>query len=364
MVTHLTPGKQACFCPRTVQPSQARSNKATPSRRNPNDLACSQEYSATHPQCKSGWVLQKKGYTVKRRIRINLLLVTGLLAACTHFILDTRLGVHFALDVLSEIGSPEELVASASSGPLRLSAELEPERRVALPTVIQQPSGIKHRNGRVYVCTDQTEVFELDPGFKNPSTAVELVGGPLLFKQGALEGIEIRSGTLLAVGELGAVLAWEKQPSNGQWVKVDADSLSRTGASTEFSGLVDTPEGLIAVSETRTELINLDTGSRNVIHFGSFQKEGARLGSLAFSGIAHGDGYLFVLSEEHTMVLVVDPVSYNVENVFGLDPCPASDLSYHDGSIYVVIDHNYNEPTKPVQVYDVQGAISSVSESD
>ena len=86
---------------------------------------------------------------MKLKTKITLVAVPIIIGAGTYFAINTRPGVHLMLDVLSEIGSPAEVQTSAAEGPLVLTANISPIEKIQLPTEIEQPSGIKHRNGAV-----------------------------------------------------------------------------------------------------------------------------------------------------------------------------------------------------------------------
>ncbi|NIW25478.1 MAG: hypothetical protein GWN29_13425, partial [Gammaproteobacteria bacterium] len=126
-----------------------------------------------------------------------------------YLLVDTRFGVFLLLDVVGAIGE-QEPDYDARNGPLDVSAQLEPILAIALPEDIEQPSGIQHRGDRVYISTDQAELFVLDGELKAWTERAELIGGLLLLKQGALEGIEVIDDTLLAIGEFGAIPVWER----------------------------------------------------------------------------------------------------------------------------------------------------------
>ena len=75
--------------------------------------------------------------------------------------------------------------------------------------------------------------------------------------------------------------------------------------------------------------------------------------SLQISGIAAEDGRLFLLTETHTSILVVDADSFEVLAVLGILPGAAADIAVRDQRAYVIIDHNYNEARPPLYVYDL-----------
>ncbi|MEO0509399.1 MAG: hypothetical protein AAF065_06040 [Verrucomicrobiota bacterium] len=285
------------------------------------------------------------------------ILTIGLIGS--YFLLNTRLGVHIALDIISEIGSPNEVQTSAADSPLKLTGLLSPIEVVTLPASVEQPSGIKHRNGAVYISTDQTEIFKFDNNFKNASEAFYLLGGPLLFKQGSLEGIEVKGNKLYGIGEFGSMPTWLENDQTG-WTRAADTSLPANIAAIEYSGITDSPNGLFATSEDNVTILNLDKGSEHELQFGGFLKEKADIRSLVFSGIAYGNNRLFILSESYTSIIVANALTFEVDHVFGIQSCAASDLSFHQGRIYIVVDHNYDEQRTPVYIYEIDEAIISL----
>lgn len=288
----------------------------------------------------------------KKRVLVGLATLAML---GTYVALDTRLGVHLMLDVLPELGKKPEVQTHATDGPLRLTAQLAPAATIALPSRIEQASGIKHRGGRVYIATDQTEIFELDSDYREVSAGTELIGGPLLFKQGSLEGIEVAGDTLVGAGEFGALPRWVKQ-ADGRWKRVGDVPVPAALASMELSGITDTPQSRLAVSEDHAAILDLGDGSTRLLEYGSFLRDNANLASLKFSGIAYADERLYILSESHTMIIVARFPGLEVESVFGIEACAAADLSVHGGRAYVVVDHNYGQAVEPIRVFDLPAA--------
>ena len=302
-------------------------------------------------------------YFQKGNVRTTFVFIVITIALCSYMILNTRFGVHIALDVISEMGEAKEVQTSAADSPLKLTAQLSPIEIIPLPSSIQQPSGIKHRNNNIYISTDQTEVFTLDNNFNLISEPFDLMGGPLLFKQGSLEGIEINGDTLFAIGEFGALPTWLKN-DQAVWTRSKDTNLPEQIAETEFSGITDSPKGRFATSEDHHYIINLDDGSTVDLSFEDFLKKHADVESLTFSGIAYADGYFYLLSENHTSIILLGADTFRVEHVFGINTSAASDLSVYKGKAYVVIDHNYNEDIEPIQVYDMETAMGLSSKEN
>lgn len=272
------------------------------------------------------------------------LLIVGYVA------IDTRLGAHVMLDVIGG-GDADAASYDASLGPLSLTKMLSPAEEITLPAAIEQPSGIQHRGDRVYVSTDQGELFVLDGRFEQTADSFDLLRGPLLFKQGVLEGIELVDGALLAIGEFGAIRAWT--PSDSAWTRTADVELPAGIADGEFSGITQFGETRLATSEDEPVLFDLVSGERHELDYGEHLKEGGDAAALQFSGLASSKGLLYVLTETHSSILVVEPSDFSVTAVYGIVGAPVADLAVHDGRAYVVVDHNYDEPRPPLYVYEL-----------
>ena len=270
--------------------------------------------------------------------------------AITHTAINTRLGAHIILDVLGG-GEGQAPDHDPATGPLVLTRTLKPLNEITLPQAIEQPSGIQHRGDTVYISTDQTELFVLDADFKNRGEPAVLLPGPLLFKQGSLEAIEYQDNKLYAIGEFGALRVWEN--TGNTWQAIDDAALPASIAEGEFSGITMFDGKRLATSEENPVIVDLDTGETHSLDFGDHLKPDADPADLQFSGLAQENSNLYILTETHSSILVVDPSDYTVTAVFGITPAPVADLAVRDRKAYVVVDHNYNEPRPPVYVYDL-----------
>ena len=263
---------------------------------------------------------------------------------------NTRLGAYIVMDVVGGVGA-EQSDYNPETGPLTLTRILKPIRTIPLPAEVEQPSGIQHRGDKVYISTDQAELFVFDGNISSLSERVNLLGGPLLFKQGMLEGIEFDEEKLFAVGEFGAIRVWER--ANGAWNRIDDKTLPHDVAEVEYSGITHFSGRRLATSEDSPVVIDLDSGAVHTLNFGPFLKPGADPSTLQFSGLAAEDDKLYVLTEAHSCILALDPVSFTVRQVFGIVPGPVADIAVRDGHAYVVVDHNYAEEKPPLYVYAI-----------
>lgn len=285
-----------------------------------------------------------------KRAAVLLVPLLGLAGVTAYLAVNTRMGVHIMLDVLAA-GNADAMDYNTETGPLTLISTLEPIDEITLPKAVEQPSGIQHRGDTVYIATDQVELFVLSGDFSSVSRRQELVSGLLIFKQGQLESIEYVDDEVLLAGEFGAIWVWEN--NGGELTRVDDIVLPSSIGNMELSGMTQASDRLLAVSDETTMVLDLSTGATLELEFGDFLKEGADPSALKYCGIASEDGKLYILSESHSCILVVDSTDFSVNAVYGIKPGPVADLAVRDGLAYVIVDHNYTEPKPPVYVYNL-----------
>lgn len=137
-----------------------------------------------------------------QRLPVASAFLLGIACVVTYLAVDTRMGVHLLLDVLLA-GNADAMDYDPETGPLTLTNTLQPPQEITLPDSVQQPSGIQHRGGTVYLATDQVELFILIGDFSAVTKRQELASGLLINKQGKLESIECVDGRVLLAGEFG-----------------------------------------------------------------------------------------------------------------------------------------------------------------
>lgn len=287
---------------------------------------------------------------MKKKTTRILVLCSLFIGVGAYLMMNTRVGVHVALDVIGEFGEVEVQTA-AEDGPLVLTGRLTPVREISLPSEIEQASGIRMNDKRIYVCTDQTELFELDHEWNLATDAVTLVEGMLLFKQGSLEGIALDEEQLFAIGEFGAIKCW-KQSENG-WQRCEDIAIPDGFEDEEFSGMVVTERGRYASLDDYPVVLELETGKQLHLKAEDRLKPGRKLSEISFSGLAIAHGRIVLLSEDYTSLIIVDEANFSIQAVLGIKPCAAADIEIVGTDAYIVVDHNYNEDRTPVQVYDL-----------
>ncbi len=261
---------------------------------------------------------------------------------------STRLGVFIVFDIFGDIGS-DNLPTDPAQGPLVLSGMLDAQERIPLPDSLEQGSGLHVDRQHIYVSTDQAELFTLTHTGAEAGPVSRLLGGLLILRQGRLEGIALREGQLLGVGELGEVAAWRND--EGRWRSAGASALPDALNDLEFTGITWSGDDLLATTDNGLEIWNLGTGDRREPDISAFLRPGRNAGGLLISGITANPSSIYLITENYTSILRVDPSTWRVTDVWGIDAGEASDIAVLDNLAYVTVDHNYFDPRPPLVVY-------------
>lgn len=274
-------------------------------------------------------------------LAISVLLVT---------LLHSRFGVFIVFDILGDVGS-DNLITDSHLGPLNLTRSLTADTLVTLPGNIEQASGLHRLRDGLLLSTDQAELFELDDSGSLRVSKTDLLGGPLLLKQGSLEGIAVDDEVLLGIGELGAVARWRREGSS--WQRTQDLALPVAVADFEFTGLTVHGDQLWASTDDSLLLVNLSTGEQVRPDLAAFLKAGREQSELLLSGLASDGEYLYLLSENYASLIVYSTATERVVEVIGIDPIEASDLAISKGRAWVSVDHNYFDARPPLYIYDL-----------
>ena len=123
------------------------------------------------------------------RIKLRVIAPTGAIAVLL-VLTTTRFGVFIVFDILGDIGS-DNLVVNPEEGPLRIDRTLSAVRLIVTPDQVEQISGLHIDATGIYASTDQVELFHLQETGELQASHT-LISGPLLLRQGSLEGIALR----------------------------------------------------------------------------------------------------------------------------------------------------------------------------
>ncbi|MXW02353.1 MAG: hypothetical protein F4X59_12020 [Holophagales bacterium] len=272
--------------------------------------------------------------------------LVGLLLVLT----TTRFGIFIVFDVLGDVGS-DNLPTDPTAGPLVLSGALRAKERIPLPESLEQASGLHVDGQHIYVSTDQAELFTLSHTGVEARPVSRLLGGPLILRQGRLEGIAVDRNRLLGIGELGALRSWRYDEE--RWQPGESTALPDGLENLEFTGITRFGTDLLATADDGLDIWNLGTGDRHQLDLGSYLRPGRSADGLLVSGITADASSVYLVTENYASILRVDPIVWRVLDVWGIDAGESSDIAVLDGSAYVTVDHNYFDPRPPLLVYEL-----------
>ena len=272
--------------------------------------------------------------------------LVGLLVVLT----TTRFGIFIVFDVLGDIGS-DNLPTDPTAGPLVLSGALRAKERIPLPESLEQASGLHVDGQHIYVSTDQAELFTLSHTGVEARPASRLLGGPLILRQGRLEGIAVDRNRLAGIGELGALRSWRYDEE--RWRPAEPTALPDGLEDLEFTGITRLGDDFLATADDGLDIRNLRTGDRHELAIGPHLRPGRSADELLVSGIAADASSVYVVTENYDSILRVDPITWRFMYVWVIDAGEPSDIAVLDGSAYVTVDHNYFDPRPPLLVYEL-----------
>lgn len=275
-------------------------------------------------------------------------IVAAALVAVFLVLTTTRFGIFIVFDVLGDVGS-DNLPSDPTEGPLVLSGFLNAQQRIPLPDSLEQGSGLHVDRQHIYVSTDQAELFTLSHGGVEAAPVTRLLGGLLIMRQGRLEGIAVQGERLLGIGELGEIAAWRSE--DGKWRSTEAMALPDGLDDLEFTGLTRFGDDLLGTVDDGLAIWNLGTGERRQPEIGAHLRPGRTADGLVVSGISADASSLYLITENYSSILRVDPVAWRVTDVWGIDAGEPSDIAVLNGLAYVTGDHNYFDPRPPLLVY-------------
>ncbi|MDE2851727.1 MAG: hypothetical protein OXP74_14055 [Acidobacteriota bacterium] len=281
---------------------------------------------------------------MKKAIAVAVLV--GLLLILT----TTRFGIFIVFDVLGDVGS-DNLPTDPTEGPLVLSGVLRAQGRIPLPESLEQASGLHVDGQHIHVSTDQAELFTLSHAGIEARPVSRLLGGPLILRQGRLEGIAVDRNRLLGIGELGALRSWRYDEE--RWRSAESTALPDGLEDLEFTGITPFGNDLLATADDGLAIWNLGTGERQEPTVEAHLKPGRSAVELLVSGIAADASSVYLVTENYASILRVDPITWRVMDVWGIDAGESSDIAVLDGSAYVTVDHNYFDPRPPLLVYEL-----------
>lgn len=246
--------------------------------------------------------------------------------------------------------------------PVENTAELVVVAQQTLPAEIKQPSGLwRNDAGHWFMTTDQAEVFELDADLA-PVTRFEVDYESVQCNQGCTEAVSARDGDLYVVTDLGYVARYEAS-SQGYQYREEFDITYSDGAGgwLPFSGLTyraetDTFFLISDGGEDQADVLLEVDSLFNELSRRTLTHQGEVVGSLFdydAAGVQLYNGKIYALSDLYNDLLEIS-LEGEVLRTFGIDPAvmrEPADLFIHDDRVYVVGDHENDEPTPPLTVF-------------
>lgn len=255
--------------------------------------------------------------------------------------------------------------AFLGDGPIADHGELDLVEQHALSDIINQPSGLwpTDNNGWLII-TDQAEMFALDENYQI-TNSTRLTFDSINCNQGCTEAIVGSEAEFFALTDSGLV---------GQFTYIDdtyvltqehqINVLNEDGESYRYSGLSknnETNEYYLvsdqngANNEDVLIILNSDFSlkDQHTIHF-----NGETAGSIFeydAQGVYYYDNHVYTVSELYTKVLKIN-LTGEIVAVIDLDHEDVeipSDIAIKNGQIYLTGDHENDEPTPPVSVFEM-----------
>lgn len=277
---------------------------------------------------------------MKRVLWIGGVVLLGVL------LLTTRFGVFLVFDVLGDLRGTDNLPLDSATGPFSLSGELVPTPApLTLPDAVEQASGIAVDADHLYLVTDQAEIFALGhDGVIRWRTVLSRM--PLLLRQGSTEAITRHGTGLLTSGEMGEMRHLSLDPAR----TVSSQALPRLLRDTEFTAMTEHQGRLLGLSEN-ARLFDLRDGREIALDLSTVSKPGHNAQNALFSGMASAGDALYLVSEAHATLVMLDGYSYRAMAAYGLAPAEYSGLAYDQGRLYLTVDHNLFDPRPPLYTY-------------
>lgn len=252
------------------------------------------------------------------------------------------------------------------AGPIEDAGELNLVNQITLSDDIAQPSGLWSMHDESWMMiTDQAEMFALDINF-NVIEHVNIEFDSINCNQGCTEAIVGGTDEFFALTDSGLVGQFNKvSGAYSLTQEFQIDVTDEDGNSYSYSGMgkdISSGEYFLIPDQSgedeTDELIILNSDftlkEKHVITYpedtdGSIFEYDAQ-------GVQYVDGEIYVLSEQFTKVLKLNLVGeiievYDLSNEDVSDP---SDLAIRNGQIYILGDHENDEPVPPVSVFEIE----------
>lgn len=246
--------------------------------------------------------------------------------------------------------------------PIDNTDELAVLDQINFPQNVTQPSGIwRDSQGHWFFTTDQAEVFELDESFQNIGQ-FDAQFESVACNQGCTEAITGKDNDLFVLTDFGFVARYERGADSYQYrQEFELNYKGRDGEPLTFSGLTHRPDTntffLMSDGEDDQEDFLLEVDENFIeISRHSLSYQGQVEGSIYnydAAGIQYYNGKIYALSYAYNDLLEIS-LEGEILRTFGVDRellREPSDMFIWNDLIYMVGDHENNEPTPPMIVF-------------
>jgi|GEM_PF-1745055 len=253
----------------------------------------------------------------------------------------------------------------SGEGPIADEASLALVRTIALPPSIKQPSGIYSPDGNQWLInTDQAEIILLDSDFAL-TTQTTLAFETVDCNQGCTEGITGSIASALVITDAGVVGKFDADP-NGYSLTQEytLDFRNQEGELFDYAGIgydaLTQQYYLISDSndaDAVDELFVLDSDfklvSRHAITYPG-ETDGS-INEYDAQGVQFYQGSVYFVSQAFTKFVKMN-LSGGIEAVYDIDAtdiAEPSDFAINNDLIYMIGDHEDDQPVPPISVYQL-----------
>ncbi|MCO7189973.1 MULTISPECIES: hypothetical protein [unclassified Pseudoalteromonas] len=251
-------------------------------------------------------------------------------------------------------------------GPIADSGNLAVQRRFTLPEGIKQPSGLwQWQSGGWEIVTDQAEVYSLNENLEIQSRS-KLVFSSINCSQGCTEAVTGTADGLFVLADNGLVGHFIQTEQGYELAGEFGLTLQGDDAQPlEFAGIAYDEQShlffLVSDSDDESQqdwLFTLDH-QFNLMSRQPLSYAGEIDGSIneyTAQGLYFADGALWLLSEQFTKVVKLN-LSAEVVAVYDLlpeDMAIPSDLVVKEDKVYLIGDHENDEPVPPLTEFTIE----------
>ena len=295
-----------------------------------------------------------------RKLGIVGLTVTALIAS-GHVLFNTRTGVHAVFEIFGIGGDTPEWVASPEDPPVPVVQTAALTRSLTYPGEILQPSGIAWDASadQFLIVTDQAELFAVSRHLDKLLSRTTMSRAPLIARQGSVETVAALESGAVVAGRDHSLPTW--QAADGVWrrgepLRTDGSGLPMSGDVTAMAFEPGTGR-LFAADEDGALWRQAQSGSGwEPLVLSGEVREGRTLDEYRIVGLEYSAGRLYALTAHYPNILVIDPASGRIEQAFALDGLQdQSGLAIVSGEAFVTVDHEYDEASPGLMVFDLGG---------